>query len=111
MVNLDSYFRRQAARANELSPATVKLMRGSMDLIFGFLPQEIKDWIDGAIQRDTLLVFTSLLGFLMIFSVRLLESLPQLIVSLRMKARLEITSSRNCFSGSSNAFAVYWIVR
>jgi hypothetical protein len=49
---LDHYFRRQAARSNSLSSATVKLARGAMDLIFGFLPQEIKGWLEKALEKD-----------------------------------------------------------
>ncbi|XP_006453994.1 hypothetical protein AGABI2DRAFT_61670 [Agaricus bisporus var. bisporus H97] len=49
---LDHYFRRQAARSNSLSSATVKLVRGAMDLIFGFLPLEIKGWLEKALEKD-----------------------------------------------------------
>ena len=31
-----------------------KLVRGAMDLIFGFLPAELKAWVDGAIVKDQL---------------------------------------------------------
>lgn len=53
-MNLDSYFKRQAVRGLELSEATLKLVRGAMDLIFGFLPQEIKSWVEGVSKRDPL---------------------------------------------------------
>ncbi|KAF9244541.1 exocyst complex component Sec3-domain-containing protein [Melanogaster broomeanus] len=55
-VGLDNYFRRQAARGAGLSQSTIKLLRGAMDLIFGFLPAELKQWIDTAIAKDTLQV-------------------------------------------------------
>ncbi|OAX44413.1 hypothetical protein K503DRAFT_706401 [Rhizopogon vinicolor AM-OR11-026] len=55
-AGLDNYFRRQAARSAGLSQATVKLVRGAMDLIFGFLPADLKQWIDSAIAKDTLQV-------------------------------------------------------
>ncbi|KAF8846217.1 hypothetical protein BDN67DRAFT_960913 [Paxillus ammoniavirescens] len=55
-AGLDNYFRRQAARSAGLSQSTVKLVRGAMDLIFGFLPAELKQWIDNAIAKDTLQV-------------------------------------------------------
>lgn len=55
-AGLDNYFRRQAARSAGLSQATMKLVRGAMDLIFGFLPAELKQWIDSAIAKDTLQV-------------------------------------------------------
>jgi hypothetical protein len=53
-MNLDNYFKRQASRGLELSDATLKLVRGAMDLIFGFLPQEIKSWVEGVSKRDSL---------------------------------------------------------
>lgn len=49
---LDHYFRRQAARSNNLSPTTVKLVRGAMELIFGFLPMEVKEWVEKALEKD-----------------------------------------------------------
>ncbi|KAH9969098.1 exocyst complex component Sec3-domain-containing protein [Russula dissimulans] len=51
-MGLDNYFRRQAARTSGLSVQTTKLVRGAMDLIFGFLPLEMKSWIDRAIAKD-----------------------------------------------------------
>lgn len=53
-AGLDNYFRRQAARSAGLSQSTAKLVRGAMDLIFGFLPTELKQWIDTAIAKDAL---------------------------------------------------------
>ncbi|KAJ1301562.1 hypothetical protein OPQ81_008810 [Rhizoctonia solani] len=53
-MNLDNYFKRQASRGLDLSDATLKLVRGAMDLIFGFLPQEIKSWVEGMSKRDPL---------------------------------------------------------
>lgn len=55
-MNLDSYFRRQAARSPGFAPNTLKLIRGAMDLVFGFLPAELKQWVDGALSRDGLCV-------------------------------------------------------
>ena len=53
-MDLDSYFRRQAVRytTKGMQPATVKLRRSALDLIFGFVSGELKDWIDAALQRD-----------------------------------------------------------
>ncbi|KAF9447806.1 hypothetical protein P691DRAFT_670723 [Macrolepiota fuliginosa MF-IS2] len=51
-MGLDHYFRRQATRSNSLSSTTVKLVRGAMELIFGFLPTEIKAWLEKALERD-----------------------------------------------------------
>ena len=53
-MNLDSYFRRQAVRSVGFSSNTLKLIRSAMDLVFGFLPAELKQWIDGALSRDGL---------------------------------------------------------
>lgn len=51
-MGLENYFRRQAARAAGVSQQTLKLVRGAMDLIFGFLPLEIKGWLDGVLTKD-----------------------------------------------------------
>lgn len=53
-MGLDNYFRRQASRAASLSQPTLKLVRGSMDLIFGFLPAELKVWLDSVLDKDNL---------------------------------------------------------
>jgi hypothetical protein len=53
-MGMENYYRRQAARTVGLSPATAKLVRGGMDFIFGFLPHELKVWIDVALAKDSL---------------------------------------------------------
>lgn len=53
-MGLESYFRRQAARTLVLGGSTKQLMRGALDLIFGFLPDALKTWIDGALAKDSL---------------------------------------------------------
>ena len=53
-MGLENYFRRQAMRFGGLSQATSKLVRGAMDLIFGFLPAGLKTWIDAASATDNL---------------------------------------------------------
>lgn len=53
-MGLDSYFRRQARRGAGMSQSTLKLVRGAMDLIFGFLPLEIKSWVDSALAKDNM---------------------------------------------------------
>ena len=58
-MGLENYFRRQAQRSAGLSNATMKLVRGAMDLIFGFLPQELKQWLDAALAKDHLCVSIS----------------------------------------------------
>ncbi|THV06009.1 exocyst complex component sec3 subunit [Dendrothele bispora CBS 962.96] len=53
-MGLDNYFRRQASRSAGLSSATMKLVRGALELIFGFLPTELKSWLDSALERDNM---------------------------------------------------------
>ncbi|EJD03708.1 uncharacterized protein FOMMEDRAFT_82797 [Fomitiporia mediterranea MF3/22] len=53
-IGLDHYFRRQAALYVGLSSTTMKLVRGAMDLIFGFLPTELKSFIDAALAKDNM---------------------------------------------------------
>lgn len=59
-MGLDNYFRRQASRTTGLSQSTLKLVRGALDFIFGFLPAEFKTWLDTALAKDELQV----VGFL-----------------------------------------------
>ncbi|KDQ30968.1 hypothetical protein PLEOSDRAFT_1036431 [Pleurotus ostreatus PC15] len=66
-MGLDSYFRRQAGRSAGLSMGTMKLVRGAMDLIFGFLAGELKAWLDQALLKDHMqdsVPFTELFGVL-----------------------------------------------
>lgn len=53
-MELDSYFRRMAARhaARQMSPGLMQLVRSMMDLIFGFIEQELKNWIEAASERN-----------------------------------------------------------
>lgn len=51
-MGMENYFRRQAQRTAGISAATMKLVRGALDLIFGFLPQELKVWLDSALGKD-----------------------------------------------------------
>ncbi|THH33432.1 hypothetical protein EUX98_g736 [Antrodiella citrinella] len=53
-MGLENYFRRQATRSAGLSAGTMKLVRGAMDLIFGFIPAELKTWLDGVMGKDTM---------------------------------------------------------
>jgi len=59
-MGLDNYYRRQAARTSGLSVQRYKLVRGALDLIFGFLPLEVKSWIDGALAKDSMYVFVAI---------------------------------------------------
>ncbi|GHJ89203.1 hypothetical protein NliqN6_5605 [Naganishia liquefaciens] len=57
-MDMEFYFKRQAAnQAAVMSPATLKLRRSAMDLIFGFLDGELKKWIEAALQRESIQVF------------------------------------------------------
>jgi exocyst complex component 1 len=58
-MGLDNYFRRQATRSANVSQSTTKLVRGAMDLIFGFLPQEMKQWVDEALAKNDMWAFLS----------------------------------------------------
>ena len=51
---LDSYFRRQAARhaARQMSKGLMQLVRSMMDLIFGFVDVELKNWAEAAVERN-----------------------------------------------------------
>lgn len=53
-MGLENYFRRQAMRSSGISQSTLKLVRGAMDLIFGYLPTSVKTWIDAAAAGDSL---------------------------------------------------------
>ena len=53
-MGLENYFRRQATRSNGVSQGTLKLIRGAMDLIFGYLATSVKTWIDTAAVGDSL---------------------------------------------------------
>ncbi|KAK0464997.1 exocyst complex component Sec3-domain-containing protein [Desarmillaria tabescens] len=56
-MGLDNYFRRQAARSASVSQTTMKLVRGALDLIFSFLPSELKTWLDNALAKDKAQIF------------------------------------------------------
>lgn len=53
-MELDSYFRRQAARhaSKAISPGLMQLVRSTMDLVFGFVDNETKNWVEAAVGRD-----------------------------------------------------------
>ena len=53
-MELDSYFRRQAARhaTGGLSKGMIQLVRSMLDLVFGFLPQEFGQWCEAAVDRN-----------------------------------------------------------
>lgn len=53
-MELDSYFRRQAARhaSGGMSKGMVQLVRSMMDLVFGFVPVELIHWVEAGIDRS-----------------------------------------------------------
>ena len=53
-IGLDHYFRRQASQLTGLTNATIKLLRGAMDLIFGFLPTDLKAFIENGLAKDSM---------------------------------------------------------
>lgn len=62
-MRLDSYFRRQAARhaSKAMSVGLMQLVRSTMDLVFGFVDQECKNWVEAATGRDPMYVHSRLL--------------------------------------------------
>lgn len=61
-ANLDNYFRRHASRNAGLGSSTLKLIRNAMDLIFGFLSNEFKVWLDAALAKESMSVTMFILG-------------------------------------------------
>jgi hypothetical protein len=51
-MRLDSYFQRQAARGLVLGQSTLEVTGNAMDLIFTFLPAELKAWLDATVAKD-----------------------------------------------------------
>nr|XP_019014642.1 exocyst protein [Kwoniella pini CBS 10737]OCF53423.1 exocyst protein [Kwoniella pini CBS 10737] len=52
-MELDSYFRRQAARhaSKGMSVGMMQLVRSMMDLVFGFVESELRQWTEAAIEK------------------------------------------------------------
>ncbi|WVQ93808.1 hypothetical protein IAU59_000886 [Kwoniella sp. CBS 9459] len=52
-MELDSYFRRQAARhaSKGMSSGMMQLVRSMMDLIFGFVELELRQWVEAAMDK------------------------------------------------------------
>ncbi|KAG6889916.1 hypothetical protein C0992_003620 [Termitomyces sp. T32_za158] len=88
-MGLDNYFRRQASRAASLSQPTLKLVRGSMDLIFGFLPAELKIWLDNVLDKDNLEV-VGILACLECFLVDAQERANQFFVAMLEKQHVRL---------------------
>jgi hypothetical protein len=53
-MELDSYFRRQAARhaSKGMGVGMMQLVRSMMDLVFGFIDVELKNWVEAAVERN-----------------------------------------------------------
>jgi len=78
-MGLDNYFRRQAARSASLTPNTLKLIRGALEFIFGFLPAELKSWLDAALLKDNMWVLVAAGNK---FALMCLFTLPREIVGI-----------------------------
>ncbi|KAF8973564.1 exocyst complex component Sec3-domain-containing protein [Flammula alnicola] len=93
---LDNYFRRQAARSAALSQTTTKLVRGALDLIFGFLPAELKSWLDAALAKDSMEI-VGILAFLERYLVEAEEKGNPFVINLLEKqhSRLKIVFDRH----------------
>lgn len=59
-MELDSYFRRMAARhaTRQMTPGLMQLVRSMMDLVFGFIDQELKNWTEAASERNPMYVIS-----------------------------------------------------
>ncbi|ORX34673.1 exocyst complex component Sec3-domain-containing protein [Kockovaella imperatae] len=57
-MELDSYFRRQAARhaTRQLSSGMMQLIRNMMDLVFGFVDLELKNWVEAAAETNPIAI-------------------------------------------------------
>ncbi|KAF4623518.1 hypothetical protein D9613_002135 [Agrocybe pediades] len=95
-MGLDNYFRRQAARSASLTPTTLKLIRGALDFIFGFLPAELKSWLDAALAKDSMEI-VGILAFLERFMVEAEEKGNPFVMSLldKQHSRLKIVFDRH----------------
>ncbi|KAF8913023.1 exocyst complex component Sec3-domain-containing protein [Gymnopilus junonius] len=95
-MGLDNYFRRQAARSASLTQNTLKLIRGALDLIFGFLPAELKSWLDAALAKDSMEI-VGILAFLERFLTEAEEKGNPFLLGLLEKqhTRLKIVFDRH----------------
>ncbi|GAA6058447.1 hypothetical protein JCM3770_005082 [Rhodotorula araucariae] len=55
-MTLETFFRRGAASylAQQAQQGQLRDVRSAMELVFGFLEGEVRDWIDGVLQRDSM---------------------------------------------------------
>lgn len=55
---LETFFRRGASTflAQQAQQGNLKDVRNAMEQVFGFLEGELRDWIDGVLQRDSMCV-------------------------------------------------------
>lgn len=59
-TELENFFRRGASAHMVVNFGRFKDLKSSMDLIFGFIHQDLSDFVDGAIGKDTLCVSRNL---------------------------------------------------
>lgn len=55
-MSLETYFRRGAMSYLASQQGKLKDIRGAMDLVFGFLDAELKDWVDAIVRNDTMCI-------------------------------------------------------
>lgn len=57
---LDTYFRRGAMKYLTSQQGKLKEIRQAMDLVFGWLEGELRDWIEAVLVKDNMSVFSPL---------------------------------------------------
>jgi hypothetical protein len=60
-MTLETFFRRGASSYMAVQAQQGKLrdIRSAMEVVFGWLEGEIRDWIEGVLQRDSMCVISS----------------------------------------------------
>lgn len=53
-MTLETYFKRGATRYLVSQQGKMKDIRSAMELVFGFLETELKDWIDAVLIKDSM---------------------------------------------------------
>lgn len=63
---LETFFKRGASTYLASQQGKFKDIRGAMEGVFGWLEAEIKDWVDGVLQRDPMYVVSALASLLIL---------------------------------------------
>ena len=100
---LETYFRRGATSYLASQQNKLKDIRSAMDLVFGFLDGELKDWIDGILAKDSMCVLLASLRrrMLMRCAGKSLASWRRLIVRSCAPRRSGTISCFGCFRSST----------